>query len=539
MEKHLVDRIIMEYVRPLYGFALNKTGNIAEAEELASRITLEVYQSLLRKPEVHDPASYIFKIAHYVWARHIGENARVSNHARLEDHEPAYGDAGFDAIIDRETAGELRREIAFLSRQQREIVIKYYYGGMSIRDIAASTGLSGGTVKWHLFEAKKELRSNMNAIRSIGNLGVNPIRMAGMGHCGSPGSKGDTADFLSTTLRQNIAYAAYHKPLTIREIAEELGVSPVFVEDEVAVLEEYGFLDRLPGGKYRTNMYIEDPSAAKSEALHRLFGEYAGFLVERYFRQFFTMAEAFLETGIYVPGGDANLLMWSLAPYAGKLLTFPELDRVTVEETFVKRKDGGHYIATARIARDFEVGFDPGLYMVCGDMERTSDEHGIYAWQIDTHWCGREGNWRDCLLSDFVSLGHFINGNLPQNEANLDVYRRLLDKQYLIRTDAGYEVNIVYCRDRRTGERLRAAIPQPSDDIRKAAKKLDEEVYRIHLEGQPEHVRPYVQFFSQNMMGNSFLRPYVLKALLDAGLLKAPEPHRQKGISTILFINRD
>ncbi|WP_296973606.1 hypothetical protein [Thermobacillus sp. ZCTH02-B1] len=75
--------------------------------------------------------------------------------------------------------------------------------------------------------------------------------------------------------------------------------------------------------------------------------------------------------------------------------------------------------------------------------------------------------------------------------------------------------------------------------MREAAEKLDGEVYRIHLEGQPEHVKPYVQFFPQNMTGNSFIRPYVLKVLVDAGLLKEPEPHRRKGISTILFIDRD
>ena len=539
MEKQLVDRIIMDYVKPLYGFALNKTGNIAEAEELASRITLEVYRSLLRKPEVLDPGSYIFKIAHYVWARHIGESAKASNHARIEDCDVTFREPGFDGIIDRETAGELRREIAFLSRQQREIVIKHYYDGMSVRDIAASMGLSVGTVKWHLFEARKELRSRMNAIRTIGNLGLNPIRMTGMGHCGSPGSKGDTQDFLSTTLRQNIAYAAYHKPLSIREIAEELGVSPLFIEDEVVVLEEYGFLDQLPGGKYRTNMYIEDPSAAKSEALHRLYSTYAEFLVEHYFGQFFTMADAFMETGVSVPGGDPNLLMWSLIPYACKLLTFKELNKVTAEETFVKRKDGGNYIAIAEIARDFDVSFDARLYLVCGDMERWSGDQSIYAWQINSHWCGRELDWRDYPVADYVSLAHFIRGNLPQNEANLDVYRRLLDKQYLLQTDSGFEVNIVYCGDRQTGERLQAAIPKPSEAIREAAGRLDEEVYRVNLEGQPEHAKPYVQFFSQNSMANASMRPYVLKRLVDVGLLKAPEPHRQKGISTILFINRD
>ena len=45
--------------------------------------------------------------------------------------------------------------------------------------------------------------------------------------------------------------------VTINEIAEELGINPIFVEDEVAVLEEYGYMDKLSGGKYRTNIYID------------------------------------------------------------------------------------------------------------------------------------------------------------------------------------------------------------------------------------------------------------------------------------------
>ncbi|MGZ9585877.1 RNA polymerase sigma factor [Paenibacillus marinisediminis] len=296
MDKQQANLVIKDYIKPLYGFALNKTGNIAEAEELAGRMTLEVYQTLLKKTEFLDLNSYVFKIAHYVWAKYVGEKVKASNQLRIDDNEVISKDEGFDAIIHQETAGALRREIAFLSHQQREIVVKYYYGGMKIREIAAAMDLSSGTVKWHLFEAKKELKHKMNTIRSIGNLGINPIRMTRLGHSGSPGNKGDTADFLATAIRQNIAFSAYHKSLTVNEIAEELGISPVFIEDEVEVLEEYGFMDQLPGGKYRTNMYIEDPSQTKSEALHRLFEEYAEVAVEHYFKTLFSMAEVFQET---------------------------------------------------------------------------------------------------------------------------------------------------------------------------------------------------------------------------------------------------
>lgn len=539
MEKPQADRIIRDFVKPLYGFALNKTGNIAEAEELAAAITLEVYQTLLRKDDIEDLNRYIFKIAHYVWAKHIGEKVRTANLARMEDQEVVSDDEGFDAIFRRETAGELRREIAFLSRQQREIVIKYYYGGMNIREIAASMGLSGGTVKWHLFEAKKELKNKMNAIRTMGNLGINPIRMISLGHSGSPGTKGDTSDFLATAIRQNIAWAAYRKPLSVKEIGEELGISPAFVEDEVAVLEEYGFLDQLPGGKYRTNMYIHDPNRDKSEALHRLYETYAGLAVEHYFKSFFSMEEVWRKTGVYVPGGDINLLMWTLIPYAGKGLYYPELEKERQEELAVSRKDGGNYIAMATVHREFEPGHDRNLYYFCGDMYRYSDEHAVNAWQVDTWWCGREGGWRDNQTTDFINLMRVIAGELPQTEVNIDIYRRLFDKQYLLRTDEGLEVNLVYCKDKQTGQRLQAAIPKPPEELREAAAELDREVYRLELEGQPEHAHKYVRFFTQNSMASGTLRVYVLKRLVDAGLLKVPDPTRQKGIHTLLFLNRD
>ncbi|WP_438433734.1 sigma factor-like helix-turn-helix DNA-binding protein [Gorillibacterium sp. sgz500922] len=538
MDKQQADRIIQDYIKPLFGFALNKTGHIAEAEELAGTITLEVYQALLKKTEFLDLNRYVFKIAHYVWAKYVGGQVKASNQLRIDDNEVMSRDEGFDAIIRQETVGALRREIAFLSRQQREIVVQYYYGDMKIGEIAAAMGLSTGTVKWHLFEAKKELKQKMDTIRSVGNLGINPIRMTNLGHSGSPGNKGDTSDFLATAIRQNIAFAAYHKPRTVNEIAEELGISPVFIEDEIKPLEEYGFMDQLAGGKYRTNMYIEEPSQPKSEALHRLFEEYAEIAVEHYFKSLFSMEDVFQETGVSIPGHDFNVLLWSLIPFAGQQLSFKELNRVSHSEVSVSRKDGGHYAAFATIDRRFDVSFDGSLYSFCGDMNRDSDEPALKAWQVDTWWCGRKGGWRDNMSSDFIHLMHVIQGDLPQTHANVDVYRRLFDKQYLLRTESGLEVNIVYCKDKQTGERLQAAIPEPSESIREAAAKLDQAVYRLNLEGQPDHAHKYIHYWSQNSMASGPMRAYVLKHLVDIGLLQVPDPQRQKGISTILFMNQ-
>ena len=44
--------------------------------------------------------------------------------------------------------------------------------------------------------------------------------------------------------------------MTVRELAIELGVASVYLEDEIELLVEYGLLTVLSKGKYQTNLVI-------------------------------------------------------------------------------------------------------------------------------------------------------------------------------------------------------------------------------------------------------------------------------------------
>ena len=48
---------------------------------------------------------------------------------------------------------------------------------------------------------------------------------------------------------------------TVNEIADDLGVSPVYVESEAGFLEKYGFLS-AEKGKYLLNFLISEPDEA-------------------------------------------------------------------------------------------------------------------------------------------------------------------------------------------------------------------------------------------------------------------------------------
>lgn len=537
MDKKRADYIIEDYMKPIYSFAFNKMGNLEEAEELAARIIVEVYYVLCYKNDFNNLNGYIFKIAHNIWVKYLKEKVNKKCEAMLEQENVFKSEKGLDEYyIDKETEGVLRREIAYLSKQQREIVIAYYYKRMKIKEIVKQFNLPEGTVKWNLFDIKKELKNSMNTVRTIGNLGINPIKFGDMGHTGSPGEKGDTRDFLTKVITQNIAYAAYHKPLSIREIAGELGISPVFIEDEVQLLEEYGFMELLPGGKYRTNMIIFEPSLSEEEELHRLSQSYAKILYEKYYKSFLDLERIMKEIGVYYPDSDYNCLLWSLIPYANRFLDFPENDKIEGAEVMVYRKDGGKYIAMAVLDKQIDVPFEQEKFICMYMMRRAEDGNNIEGWQVSNYWSGRAHDWRDNKYSDYVSLMYFIQEKLVESEVTEEVYSRLLEKEYLIKTEEGYKVNIVYIENKVQMEALEAVFPKPSKEIRKLSLEYDEKVYQIRKIAHPSHMHKAIRYISQG--GIRRLWPYIFEEMLERGDLKEPTKEQKKAISTWMYIRK-
>ena len=532
MDKELCDRIICEYNKKLYGFALTKTGSIERAEELAARITLEVYSSLLKRENIANINAYVYRIAQNVWARFTDEY-RNSPYCGLDDFDIEDSDDFTERVAESETYAKLRLEIAYLSKLRREILVRHYYKSMKLSDIAKELDIPLGTVKWHLSGAKSTLKEGMKTMRSIGKLGIDPISFSELGHDGRPGSKGDTADFFSRRLTQNIAWAAYHKPLTINEIADEIGVSPIFVADEVEVLEEYGFMDRL-GDKYLTNMYITDPTKELCEAEHELNVAYAKKICEVYIPKVVEALMDFDRSKLYIPDGDENLWLWSGIMFAASYqLNLCEQDDA-LDEYRVRRKDGGNYVAFACVNRSFDVSFDGRKYGACGSMTRGSDKYPIFSWQVTTCYDTREMGWRENLWTDYEYLYEFYTGALKKEPSQIEHYKRLRDKGYLTADD---EVNLI-CVNHEGAKWLgetpfSRSLPQANDEIRALLGELSDKLYKLREPHFPEHIRPLAKLYARPN-----LRMYIIEQLVGSGVLKLPSQKRAAGLNTLLFVDR-
>jgi len=536
LDKKRADTIVTGYMKKIFGFALSKTMNTDKAEELASLITFDVYLSLLKIDTVHNIEGYVYRVAHNVYARFVDGEVRGRYVSLDEVSIPCAHDFTSDFEKD-ETYIRLRNEVAYLGKTRREVVVMHYFQKLKLHEIARRLNLPLGTVKWHLHDAKNQIKEGLK-MREKGTIGMKPVQFTAMGHGGKPGPDGkDTAYYLEKLITQNIAYVAYHEAKTISDIAGELGVPAAYIEDEVAYLEENGFMDKVAGDKYLTNIFLIEASKEMCEQEHTIYTKYAKLVCDAYVPRVFEAMADFKSNGIYAPEDDFNFLMWSAVTYACGVKLRVSSDPGAWTKFSVKRKDGGDYTAFASVVSDFdesELSYNPKFYGVCGDMTRDRrDEYPLFAWQLNTYYDDREGGWIENKLIDFEYLYMFITGKITKDPVHADKFKRLFDKGYLVsRGDSEY-VNMIVTTI--SEEAFTNMLPAMPDDLKAAGKELDAEIYKLNKAHCPPHMREFYRGVTTDCLTSGHVRVRVLEQLVATGALKQLTAEQKHSVNTIMF----
>lgn len=542
MDKQTADKKIYEYRDRIFGFAMEKTRNVDQADELASDIICEVYRSFLRGGDIVNVDGYVYRIARNVWSKYV---RRLTENRSFEDINNVvipYYDKREDE--DSEAIEALRREIGYLSDRQRQIVYMHYYRELSVNEIAKRLNISAGTVKWHLSDARTKLKEGITMTINEQNLELAPIKFDSMGHCGQAES-GDTNDIFDTRLKQNIAFSCYWQPKTLEEIARELGVPQFYIADSLEKLVDYAYIDKLDNSKnpkYRTNMVITDWS--KTGDTSAFLDKVAEYLCNNYFPDVFRDFESDPDHwGFSCADGDVNFMKYTLVMTC--MLRLNHLnENADYGKYSVKRPDGGDFIALASVSND-EVPLTNkrGPYWVCGYMKRATEtrtptgDRKMYALSLDCRFSDREGGWRENLTSDWDSLCKFIDGG--RDSLTLDEYKRLCDKGYIYENKVQ---PVIIEMELAEGEWLDASIMwflreklPMTEELQKYADSLDDELFELQKSAYPEHMRPAAkEVFCTGTLGDPMLIPRCIEKLLEKGELKPLTDIQRKSVFSIV-----
>jgi RNA polymerase sigma factor (sigma-70 family) len=406
----LTDSRIKETARKIFGFAIGKLGNRTDAEDLTQDILLALVRSIRSGRPIDNMDAWLYRICQYTWSNYLSKQKRHWHYSDVDQVQLTdESDTPEEEFVRKESLELLKREMAYLSKIHRTIGVMFYYENRSVAAIAEQLNIPAGTVKWHLHETRSKLKEAMRLETSTKTLSLTPARL-NVGHNGTPGPKGEPNSYFTTLLAQNIAIAAYEKPLTNEEIARTLQVSSAYIEDFIERFIYSDVLCRVGKDKVQTNFIIRNMESyiAKTAFLRKKAEE----LAEPMYEAVLTCLEDWKELGFHGSQCGDTFLLWALLPYAIHYQYYHVKEREYYDRYKpIERKDGGQYRAVGSIQ------YDEQAYKInVPDYERarkynsggikTRGSGSYKGRQMETWWTGMPG--REFNSSDVVSMYHMI-----------------------------------------------------------------------------------------------------------------------------------
>lgn len=157
------DRLVRLHMGAAYAVALAVTRNPHEAEDVAQDALV---LALERLSECRDPRKF------GAWLVRIVRN-RAFNHRRylgiraaepLDNVDSAAGASPLDDTERAELRDRLNDAVGELPQTQREVLLLHDLEGWKHREIGESLGMPEGTVRYHLFNARRAVRGRLRAL---------------------------------------------------------------------------------------------------------------------------------------------------------------------------------------------------------------------------------------------------------------------------------------------------------------------------------------------------------------------------------------
>ena len=551
MNRQDVEKTITEYLKPIFGFALKRCKSIHDAEDLAQEIVTRAFHALLIKDDVADMGKFIWTVAHNTLSNYYRDSAKSMVGVSIDEVAELIADPHSEINVSDSTESirHLRSEIAYLSKLQRRIVIAYYFENRRQADIARELSIPLGTVKWHLFEAKKELKRGMDIMRKTSDLKFNPIKFHSIGLNGSVGTK-SLNEFLRSTLSQNICYCVRNTAKTVNEIADDLGVSPVYVESEAEFLAEYGFL-QAQKDKFIVNFIISEPTTELLTVQDDMYKRAAELFANDLYDEL--VSSGILDNPdilcgqtdevVYLDGtrkADHNFILWSLIPYIAAWSGEGLMDKsISFEEVATIRPDGAHNICHAAVVPDEMVLPEDYVYMKnwCGPMWNGNGERIL--WEIDSEWSARGEEHGFQYIEDARRILSLYEKE-SEERLSKDEYAWLAEHGY-IKTNGDYDGHfksswqIVVLASKEIKDKLLAIGECIKEKHKAEFDALKAPYAEAVLKSIPAHLKKVKAYELQSVFhSDGWFLKHCITALLKNGKLKEPTEGQRKSLTMLI-----
>lgn len=521
---------LIKYTDQIYGWSIKRTGNHYEAEDLSQQIMLEAFSSIGKLRDEKAFYGWLWALANNIYKRWSYSRHRYSYYnLNITEINAITNDEIDSALINDENKTEIKKEISILSYSWREIIVLYYFDEKSIGEISKKTGLSEGTVKWRLHEARKKIKKEIAAMNEHTYIDIKPIKLKVITMGKALDKKPDMMhplpplphSYVQNAVAQNIAAATYEKPITIEEISKCTGIPAYYIEEEMKLLIENELMLKK-SNKYQANFVIV--RKALNDEIHNALLDCSNSISERLLNSINSLEKEIRTIGFYESNKNFKDLLWTLIPF-----TFRECENDIFKSTLdcinllPKRSTGGNWNVYGFEESDHPQ-YSLGQYLC-------PDEAETYFFNM-YFWDGMEFNTRRNLKlqQEHVNVisklldSQASNWNFTADEK--EIIAELIQVGYITRTFEGFSLNIISMTNAQYNM-LKEVLSKTLKLFKNELIDLKEKITDILKCASPKHLSPQLDFLINYLFSD--IGAYIIKDALDKGILSEPIDFKTTG----------
>lgn len=298
-----------ELIENTYLFCVKRIADSEAAKDLAQDILYEAVRALSGRREITAFYSWYWKMARNKYADYIRHKHSPDLPIESAGGIAADVPAPIEKLIAAEDISALNYSLSRLASSYREIMIRFYLREQPVQSIADDLKIPVGTVKRRLFDARKKLKERFDNMNNIGTSAYAPAQVDWFWG----GSMSRASKLMgSSKIVPQIMVICRMEQKSVNDIADEMGIAPVYLEDILEKMTEEKLLLSPAKGKYLSNCCVFPKQAYYEAELYANKIFHDGGFPEKISERLFAVKDKITSLDFYGNHFDYRYLMWLL-----------------------------------------------------------------------------------------------------------------------------------------------------------------------------------------------------------------------------------
>ena len=275
-----IEKQCEEYLEYLYRLVEKIYSDCTDVDSLVQDTLTALLLKINNGEEVEHPKGFLSAVLKNKYNAYLRQKYKVET---VEYSDGAVSET-YDELREREEAEQkneeyeaVRREIGRLINIYREVTVRHYVHGQTVDQISRELGIPRGTVLSRLSSAREQIKEGVEKMEKYSDISYEP-KSAYIGIWGSTGMSGEPLSLLRSDIEANILWLAYENPVSVRGIADTMGMPSAYIEQIIEFLIKGELMGRTSGGLVYTRCFVQryDEAFGNIYEQERLAERYAG-----------------------------------------------------------------------------------------------------------------------------------------------------------------------------------------------------------------------------------------------------------------------